>query len=73
MTNTIIDNLVNERSMVVVFWTCQIHIAEVSANTNDSLFLVHGDGFGYPHNIHDWIDETNFAQIFDLDFVGRRF
>jgi hypothetical protein len=58
MSDTLIDNLVDESGWEVVFGTSMVEIAKVSANANSALFFVNGDGVGNPWGICDGLYES---------------
>ena len=48
VTDTFIDNLVNERGWKVVLGTNMVEITKVSADANNALFFVDRDNVGDP-------------------------
>jgi len=48
VTDTVIDNLVDERGWKVVFGTSMVEIMKVGADTNNAIFFVNKDGVGNP-------------------------
>ena len=47
-TGTIIDNLIDEGSWIVVLWTCFVQIPIIDTHSNGSLFFRNGYDVGYP-------------------------
>ena len=48
VADAVVNNLIDERRWKVVFGTCIIDIAKVSANTDSALFFVDGYRVGNP-------------------------
>ena len=68
MADTDINDLVNERSVEVVFGTCQIQVTEFSTDRNGTLFFVDRNRIRNPSSIHDGVYETCCGQFLDLGF-----
>ena len=73
MSGTCIDNLINEGCWEFVFGTCPIEIVEVCANTEGTLFFIHGNRIRNPSGVGNWLNEANCAQLLYLGFDRGRF
>jgi hypothetical protein len=73
VTGTVIDDLIDERCWKVVFGTCVIKIAKVSANANGALFFVDRYRVGNPQSVSDGVNELGRAQFVDFGFDSRGF
>ena len=56
-----IDDLINEGCGEVVFGTCPIKVMEFCANTNGTLFLIHGNRIRNPSDVCNRINEVGCA------------
>ena len=73
MSDACTDDLVNERCGEVVFGTCPIKVAEVFANTNGTLFFIHGNRIRNPSGVRNGVNEAGCAQILYFGFDCSRF
>ena len=73
MSDTHVNDLVNEQCWKIVFGTSQIQIPEVHANSDGALFFVHGNRVGNPGGVCDGIDETGCAQFLYFFFDCNNF
>ena len=70
MSDTCVDDLINEGCWEVVFGTFPIEIMKVYANVNGTLFFIHGNKIRNPSGVHNGVNEVGCAQL--LDFVFDR-
>ena len=61
MFGACVNDLVDEWGGEVVFGTCPIEIVEVYANTNGTLFFIHGNRIRNPSCICNGINEAGCA------------
>ena len=68
MSGACIDNMIDEGCWEVVFGTCPIEIAEVCANTDGTLFFIHGNNIRNPSGVRNGVNEASCAQLLDFRF-----
>ena len=73
MSGASIDDLVNERCGEVVFGTFPIEVMEIYANTNGTLFFIHGNKTRNPSGVCNGINEAGCAQLLYLGFHRNHF
>ena len=73
MFGACIDDLVDEQCGEVVFGTCPIEIVEVCANTNGTMFFIHGNRIRNPGCVCNGINEDDCAQLLYLSFHHSHF
>ena len=73
MSNTCIDDLIDEGCWEVVFGTCPIEVVKFCANTNGTLFFIHGNRIRNPSGVGNGANESNCAQLLYLGFDRGHF
>ena len=73
MSGACINNLIDEGCWEVVFGTHPIEIVEVCANTNGTLFFIHGNRIRNPSGERNGVNEAGCAQLLYLSFDRDRF
>ena len=73
MSDTCIDNLIDEGCWEVVFGTWPIEVMKVCANANGTLFLIHGNMIRNPSCVCNRINEAGCVQLLYLSFDHNHF
>ena len=68
MSGARIDDLIDEGCGEVVFGTCPIKVAKVCANTNGTLFFIHGNRIRNPSGVRNGVNEADYLQLLDFGF-----
>ena len=75
MSSACINDLIDERCWEVIFGTCPIEIMEVCANTDGTLFFIHGNRIRNPSGVHNGVNEASCVHLlyfgFDHSGIGR--
>lgn len=66
--STLINELVNERCGVVIFWAGSINTAIIDTDMNSTLFFIHRDNVRDPICEWDGVNEASFKNLFDFRF-----
>ena len=66
MSNTCIDDLVDEWCGVIVFGTSFVEIQKISADTYCALFFHDGNRVGNPQCIGDGVDKPSFVKLINF-------
>ena len=73
ITSTLIDNLVYKWCGVIIFRTCFIKVSEINANSNCSLFFIHGNKILNPLCQRNRENKSHLEQLLHLDLIAAAF
>jgi len=65
-SNTFIDNSIYERCGKVFLSIGFVQISKIHANTDSTLFFIHGNKIRYPFHQGKWIYKTRLKEFFHL-------
>ena len=73
MSGACIDDLIDEWCWEVVFGTHPIEVIEVCANTDGTLFFIHGNKIQNPSGVCNGVDKVGCAQLFYINLSAMAF